>query len=254
MPETENTRVLDRALLILDILAETEEPLGTTDIARRSTLSKATAFRLLSSLSAANVIIKDGKGLYQMGPAVLTWANAFRKQTGLVELSRPYLKNLWEETSETVHLFVYEKGRGYYLEKLESPHPVRMQSRIGAHLTLYCTSAGRAILSRFSEEEREEYFRETALLPRTNRTDVDPASLRNRILEAGRRGYAEENQENEEGIRCVGAAILDSRGYPAGAISVSAPAYRFGDEVLERYGRLTAETAEEISRQFGRRG
>jgi DNA-binding IclR family transcriptional regulator len=252
MSETESIRVLDRAFAVLGVLAESGEAMGISEIARRTELSKATVFRLLATLCASNVALKDRNGLYQMGPAVLYWANSFRKQSGLVELSRPSLKTLWLETSETIHLFTFDRGQAYYLDKLESPHPVRMQSRIGSSLLLYCTAAGRAILSRLPDEEREAYFRGAELLPRTERTETDPARLRERIAVARERGFAEENQENEEGIRCVGAAILDSREYPIGAVSVSAPAYRFGDELLEGYGDRVARATREISARFGR--
>ncbi|MDK2958795.1 MAG: hypothetical protein PWP47_839 [Synergistaceae bacterium] len=247
-------RVLDRAIGVLGFLAETRRQVGITEIADAVGLSKATVHRILSTLREYSVVLKDDSGRYQMGPSVLFWADAYRHRAGLAEISRPWLRRLWEESHETVHLFIYEGGEAYYLDKLDSPHPVGMRSRIGAKRDLYSTSGGRAILAALPEAEVDAYLDRTELLPRTENTVTDKEEIK-ALLAAGRkRGFCEEVEENEEGIRCVGAAILDLRGCPVGAVSISAPAYRFSDSQSLAFGAKIRETALAISRELGYRG
>ena len=250
MVENPNS-VLEKVFGILDTLSSGEGPLSVTEISRRLELPKATAHRILSRLRERNLVLKDGTGCYQVGPGTLVWAGAYRKTEGLAEIARPHLRRLLEETGETVHLFTYENGKAYYLDKLESLRPVRMMSRIGSSPALHCTSAGRAILSHLPASELESYLAGVRLEKRTSRTVTDPSELRFLLERARDRGYAEENEENEEGIRCIGAVILDEWSYPVGALSVTALAYRFGDESVERVGALVRQAAAEISGELG---
>lgn len=247
-------RVLDRAVSVLGFMAEGKRLVGITEIAEATHLSKATVHRILSTLREYSVVLKDANGRYQMGPSVLFWADAYRKNAGLAEISRPWLRSLWEVSHETVHLFVYECGEAYYLDKLDSPHAVGMRSRIGAKRDLYSTSGGRAILSVLPENELEDYLDHTELLPRTKRTITERGQLEKIIALCRERGFCEEKEENEDGIRCVGAPIRDLRGYPVGAVSISAPAYRFSDEQSFAMGDRIRETALAISRELGYKG
>jgi len=249
-----SVRVLDRAVSILGFLAQSRRQVGITEIADATNLSKATVHRILSTLRDYSIVIRDDGGLYQMGPSVLFWADAYQKKAGLCEIARPWLRALWEESRETVHLFIFEGGEAYYLDKLDSPHPVGMRSRIGAKRDLYNTSGGRAILAALPEADLEAYFENTEFLPRTTHTITDRDELR-KILAIGReKGFCEEVEESEEGIRCVGAALLDVRGYPIGAVSISAPAYRFSDGQSRALGERIRDTALAISRELGYRG
>ena len=244
-------RVLDRTLAVIGFMAETRRQVGITEISCATSLSKATIHRILSTLRDHSVVLKDENGRYQMGPAVLLWADAYRRRSGLAELARPLLRALWERCRETVHLFVYENGDAFYLDKIDSPHPVGMRSRIGARRDLYSTSAGRAILAFLPDSERNAYLGRTELLAHTAMTVTDRAKLEEILAFGMEQGFFEEKEENEEGIRCVGAAILDLRGYPVGAVSVSSPSYRFSDEQSRSIGVFVRDTALAVSRGLG---
>jgi IclR family acetate operon transcriptional repressor len=126
-----------------------------------------------------------------------------------------------------------------------------LDSRIGSRLELYSTSAGRAILAALPEEEFEAYLSTRELLPRTDWTVVDKETFGKIIEKARTEGYAEETQENEVGVRCVGAAILGKDGYPVGAVSVAGPVFRFTDDRVESVGKRVFGTARIISYQLG---
>lgn len=246
-----NIRVLDRAVAVLDVLAHIGEDGGVTEIADAVGLSKATVHRILTTLEFHRVVFRTENGRYRMGAAPLLWADAYRRQVDLVSLAHPILRKLLDEVGETIHLSRYQNGTTFYLDKLESPHPVGMRSRIGAVLTMYSTAAGRAILSRLPKKELEHYLRVTPLTARTERTLTDAEELSRLFQIVRERGWAEENQENEVGIRCVGAAIVDAKGYPVGALSVSVPAYRFTDDRLLPLGERVLEAAQALSALMG---
>lgn len=249
--DSSNIRVLDRALAVLQVLADVRDDAGVTEIATSVGLSKATVYRILATLETHRVVFRTENGRYQMGSAPLLWADAYRRQVDLVVLAHPLLKNLLQDVGETIHLSRYQGGETFYLDKFESSHPVGMRSRIGASLSMYCTAAGRAILARLPQNELDHYLRSTPLVPRTERTLVEPGALLAMLNVVRRRGWAEEHEENEEGIRCVGAAIVNAQGYPVGALSISAPAYRFADDQIRPLGEKALEAARAISALMG---
>ena len=156
-----------------------------------------------------------------------------------------------DATNETVHLCVYNNGAAQYADRLDSTQNVTLRwSRLGSELPLYCTSAGRAILSQLPQEELDAYLDSAELSPRTARTVTSKEELKKMLARFRAQGYAEEIEENEDNIRCLGGAITDRDGYPVAAISLTAPTFRFTDEDAAKYGPMIAEFAREISRQL----
>lgn len=251
MSENTGIRVLERAISVLNCISGEDKTTGVTDIALATGLSKTTVHRILSTLLNNNLVIKQNSGTYSMGPSVLIWADSYRLRSGLIEISSSHIEELRENSGETVHLFSFENGQAYYIDKRESKHPVGMISRIGAPIEMYCTSAGRAILANLPEDELIPWIASLTLEKRTPLTVTRREMLLKILDKVREKGYAEENQENEEGIRCVGAAIRDHRGYPVGAISISAPAYRFTSSEVDVFGPKVFEKTEIISGNLG---
>ena len=235
--ENGNIRVISRAFSILVHLAQEKRSLGITEIASAVSLPKATVYRILDSLEAERAVLNRG-GEYELGPVTLLLADAYRSQVGFAEAARPHLLSLRNETKETVHLFVYERGEFYYLDKIESPYQVRMHSRIGGRASLFRLSAGKALLAGLSPDDLKELH------------EPVPGEVAAEFPGILSRGYAVDDEQNEQGLRCVGAAIHDGAGRPRGAVSVSAPVYRFPAELLEKYGSLVARAAEAIGREI----
>lgn len=240
--------VVRKTIMLLGYLSERNEPSGVSEMAKVFGIPKSTVHRILRALCEYNVVLRTEDGQYKIGPTVLLWSSGFHFASGIVEIARPWLSKLWNESKETVHLSVYEHGTAQYAERLDSPQTVVLRwSRLGTTLPLYCTAAGRAILAAMPEAEIDSYFEKTELKSRTNLTIVSPSKLREMLLYFRVQGYAEENRENEENIRCVGAAILNRKGYPVAAISLTAPSFRFNDEDSAKFGRIITSMAHEIS-------
>lgn len=240
--------VIRKTIMLLGYLSERNNPCGISEMAKACEIPKATVHRILSTLCEDNVVLRTEDGQYKIGPTVLLWSSGYHFASGIVEIAQPWLRKLRDESKETVHLSVYEHGTAQYVERLDSPQTVILRwSRLGTTLPLYCTAAGRAILAAMPEAEIDSYFDKTELKARTELTTVSPSKLKEMLLHFRAQGYAEENRENEENIRCVGAAILNRKGYPVAAISLTAPSFRFSDKDSAKFGKVIAAMAREIS-------
>ncbi|MDR2179644.1 MAG: IclR family transcriptional regulator [Synergistaceae bacterium] len=251
--EVNGIRVLERALDILNFMAENGEPSRVSDIAEGTGLSPATTYRILSTLREHNVVLQGKNSLYMIGPTSLFWSGAYRFRLALSHAFRAHATDLWEMSRETVHLFSFERDRVYYIDKMDSPQTVVMRSRIGAWRDLYSTGGGRAVLGALPESERQSYLENTPLVAHTPQTQTDKRALLEILEEGNRRGYQEENNENELGLRCVGAPVLDATAYPLGAVSVSAPSYRMDDVAAKRIGLMVRTTVDKITASLTRK-
>lgn len=247
----QNIEVIKKAVSLLGYMSRKNEEVGVSEAARALSMPKTTVHRILSTLCDDNVVIKTDGGLYKIGPTVLLWSGGYKLSTGMITIARPWLEKLRETSQETIHLSVFEHGKAQYADRLDSPQTVVLRwSRLGMSLPLYCTAAGRAILAALPERELDAYLSATAMEPRTSKTVTDPAELKKMLARFRIQGYAEEVEENEENIRCVGAAIVNGSGYPVAAISLTAPSFRFTDEAGTKMGALTAAAAAEISQRI----
>ncbi len=239
---------IKKAVLLLSELTGRHGPSRVTELSRALDMPKATVHRILNILCDDNVVVKTQDGRYKVGPTVLLWSGAYRFSTGVVEFAAPWLRKLRDATNETVHLSVYNNGVAQYVDRLDSTRNVTLRwSRLGSAMPLYCTGAGRAILSRLPREELDAYLDTAELAPRTPKTVTSKDELKTMLARFRVQGYTEDIEENEVDIRCIGGAIVDKSGYPVAAISITAPVFRFSDEDAAKYGPMIAEFARKIS-------
>jgi IclR family transcriptional regulator, acetate operon repressor len=235
----------DKTLVVLDALAEHSR---VADIAKSTDLPKPTVHRILQTLVRHGFARTDGQGEYVGGPRILSLAGRFLQRLDIAEQVRPILRDLQERTGWTVHLALLSGDEAVYVAKLEGTQPYTLASRVGMSLRLHCTSIGKAILATFSDDEVRALLRRTGMPPRTEHTLTDEAALLADLAEVRRRGYAEDHEENETGVRAVGAAVYDHTGEILGAVSAAALTYQ--DEPGNR-GPEVATAATKISQALG---
>lgn len=249
--QRKNHEAIKKAVLLLSELSKKNRPSGVTELAHELAMPKATVHRILNILREDNVVVKTQDGRYRVGPTVLLWCSGYRYSTAVVDVASPWMHKLRDASNETVHLSVYNNGAAQYAERLDSKHNVTLRwSRLGTELPLYCTGAGRAILSRLPSAELEDYLATAELAPRTSKTITSKDELKALLARVRIQGYAEEIEENEENIRCIGGAITDVKGYPVAAISLTAPTFRFTDADAAKFAPMIAEFAQEISKRI----
>lgn len=250
----DNLQLLERSFSILDYISRMDRPCSLKEVTEATEISKPSVHRILSTLTSNLLLVKDEHARYRMGPKMLQWARACKGNSELLTVSAPYMERIWDASGETIHLVSYENGHAYYLRKKESRYPLQMYSRVGDKLLLHATAAGKAILFSLPEEEFAGYMNKAPLERRTPHTITEPERFyeqRKRFME---KGFCEEKQENELDIRCIASAVLNSDGYPLGAVSITCPVYRCDDGRAVQLGHLLASVIPELSRKFGYSG
>jgi IclR family acetate operon transcriptional repressor len=241
---------LAKGLGILNLIAQHVDGLTLSEVSHLGGVPKATAHRLLSVLLEYGMLRASSDDKYLAGPQCLVLGNQFLSGLSLRQEAQDILHGLTRDTSETCHLGIKEGTRIVYIDKVESPHPVRMYSRIGATNPVHSTALGRAILA-YCDEGAVEAVISSGLERRTPNTITDPERFRANLAEVKRRGFAVDDIENEEGIRCVAAPVFDHDGSVVAGISVSGPEQRIPAERLSDLGFKVAGSAFALSRRLG---
>jgi IclR family transcriptional regulator, acetate operon repressor len=213
---------IDKALTVLEALAEHRR---VTDIAAGTGLPKSTVHRILQSLVGWGFARTDGNGGYLPGPRILTLAGRVMSRFDPAQHADSALRALRDRTGFTVHFAIRSGDEAVYVRKLEGLRPYQMGSRVGMSLRLHSTSIGKAILAQLSDREITAVTSRAGLEPRTRHTITDAGALLAHLAEVRRRGYAIDDEENESGIRCVGAPVFDHTGAVLGGVSVSGLAF-----------------------------
>jgi DNA-binding IclR family transcriptional regulator len=162
-----------------------------------------------------------------------------------------HLKKLVQEVEETAHLCVLENMRMVYIDKLEPQRSVRMISQIGSSSPVHCTAVGKAILATMSVEDATEMVARLQLGRFTKKTLTTRGALMREIGRTKRRGYAVDDEEREEGVRCVAVAIRDTNGNPIAAVSISGPTFRVTGRKLTLFVKKLIECAAGIHKEMG---
>lgn len=252
-PSSGLTLTVKKAMDILDCLGQSDNPLSASEVGRRLGISRSTAYRLLATLNAGGYVAQDSVNpeKYRLGFKILELANSLLDKIELRQLAPPYLKELRDLANETVHLVVMDRGQVAYVDKVECQQAVRMYSTIGRRGYAHSTAIGKAMMAFMLEGAVAEIIEQHGLPAFTPNTITDQESLLQELARIREQGYAVDDVENEEGIRCVGAPILDYQGRPVAAISISGPAFRVTAERARVLSRAVKATAAKISRQLG---
>lgn len=240
-----------KALDVLEFLAAKEEPVPVAEIARGCGQSRPTAYRLLTTLQHRKYVSNDGNGRYSLGTKILGLSKHVIDSLDFHQIAIPELNNLTRISEETTHFAILDQGEALYVAKIESTQPVRMHSTVGARNPLHCTAVGKAMLAFLPADERAELLNKLVLTKRTQNTITSRAVLAEHLEQIHRQGFAIDDVENEEGIRCVAAPVFNHEGYVAGAISISGPAYRIPISKLKEVSKLVIPACEAVSRKLG---
>lgn len=243
-----------KAISILDILAsKADVGVSLSELCTLIDIPKSSTHRYLVTLQELGLAERKSNDRYCLGTKVIELAGAYLLKSDLRNDSQAALDELAEITGETVHLAVPSGTEVVYIAKVESKHALSMFSHIGARLPMHCTALGKAILA-YSDSHELHAVLTKPLITRTPNSITSLNALENELTLIRSRGYAIDNEENELGIRCVGAPIFDYTMKPIGAISVSAPGDRMDQERCHSLGPLVQQAAQKVSRRKGYAG
>ena len=245
-------QVLDRALAILDVLSSEGPGLSLGEISDKLDLHKSTAHRLTMVLERHKLIERNSvSGRYRLGLKLFELGSRAISQLDLRERARPVLDQLVLETGETVHLGILDNTEILYLDKVEPTRSVRMASSVGRRNPAYCTAMGKAILAYSTDAQVEAIVRKHGLKAMTSNTITSFLDLKAELKSIRERGYSVDNEEIEEGVRCVGCVVRNFSGVPVAAISVSGPAFRVTREKVKGLSQPVIFAASILSGELG---
>ncbi|MES2393779.1 MAG: IclR family transcriptional regulator [Acidobacteriota bacterium] len=244
--------VIDKVLVILELLDRNPGGLKLKEIAEQSGINKSTAHRFLSHLETRSYLFRDNSGTYMIGPKLTKLGTGVSSHVTLAKMCRGVLENLRAVTGETVNLAVLDGFDVLYVDVLETGHTFRLVSEIGMRRPFYCTSLGKAILANIKDEHtHEELVASIRFDPVTPRTITNLARLKKQLALILKRGFALDDEEAVAGIRCLGAAIFGADGEVVGAISVSGPVVRVTTARLPLFSQEICRAAREITWLLG---
>lgn len=238
---------LGKGLRLLCAFSEERDQLTLAGLSRMVDIPKPTALRMLRTLEDYGFVSRDGQ-VYRIGAQCLLLGSLYRVQEELRIQSKPVMKELMEATNEIVQLGVLHDQQVLYLERLEPQRAVTLiMSRPGSMLPAHCTGLGKSMLAFSSDQQIKEYFAATELVPRTAATITDHKDLLAELEKVRERGYAIDEREYDDEIKCMAAPIFRDGKKIIASLSVAAPSFRRPALGWEETGRLVKEAANRIS-------
>lgn len=242
-----------RVLAVLDQLSR-QRAVGLEELSRQLKLAKPTVYRFLLTLQELGYARRIDGERWAMSMKMFNMGSRALDHLDLHAAARPIAEQLAEELGETVHMGVLDGDSAVYVLKIESKYTIRMYSRVGRRMPLYCTAIGKVLLAWMTPAERDEALEGVRLVAFNPRTITTRAALDAAVAQVRQQGYAVDDEEREDGVHCIGAPVFDYTGAVVAAISVSWPTFRFtpGEEgeKIER----TKEAAARISAILGYEG
>jgi IclR family transcriptional regulator, KDG regulon repressor len=248
-------QVLDRALAALSILANRSSESSLVELCTELRLHKSTVHRLMMVLERHRLVVKNPEtGRYRLGLKLFELGSKALDGIDLRGRARPYLDRLQQQFGETVFFCILDDGQVFYVEKVESQQSVRTACTVGSRAPAYCTAVGKAMLAELSDAEVSAIARRWGLKPITQNTITTAAQLKAELRTVRSRGYAIDDEEKEEGLRCVSAAVRGHSGKLFAAMSISGPAFRMTKERIPEIGQAVMQAANELSAELGYEG
>lgn len=245
-PSPTGTQAIERALAVLAVLADNGE-LSPGELAERTNLTAGTASRIARALTAERMLLRNpATDRYHLGPRAVTLGRAAERVLGIDKAMQP-LQELADDTQESINLAARDGVESVVLARVQSTLPLRFVQHVGARFPLYSTASGKAMLAYGDASDYLDGLPEK-LPPVGPGTLATRAQLARQLEQVRERGFSIDIEENVEGVRCVGAPVLDEDGIARAAVVLQAPSVRMHKQRIDQLGPAVAETAKRVAR------
>jgi DNA-binding IclR family transcriptional regulator len=244
---------VDRALDILEMLAQSRQGLPLMELSARTGLNFSTCHHLLATMARRGYVSQDRRTKYYfLGNRVFGLSDGRTRQLDLLAYAKPALEELNRRTGEAVHLAVVEAGELVTLAKLDSLHAVKVDGGyVGRSKAVHATATGKAILAFQPEDAIYEMLARNGLPRFTDKTICGVEALKQELKAVREQGYSQDSEEFQAGVICFGAPIRDRGGKVVASVSASLPTMRASDAALAQLRHLVPQCADTISQELG---
>jgi IclR family acetate operon transcriptional repressor len=253
LPDRYNVRSVQRALMMLDFVAAgPSDGTSLTAIADHLSISKSTALATARTLVGHGVLRSVEPGpRYKLGTALIRFGDLAAQQSSVGEICLPVLRRASAETAMTARLAIAEDGYPVCVERVDGPGSIRFQAPLGRREPPHATAAGKSVLAMLELRRVLEICEETRLTRHTSHTITDVGTLLAELGTVRRRGFAVDDEEEIDGVFCVGAPFFGHDGTCAGAISVTGIKQDLPGWRIAELGRLLRGYADSVSELLG---
>lgn len=245
-----NVQSIARAINILERLVYSDKGLGVTELSDGLGLKKSTVHRILATLVELGYVTQDENSKYNVGLKLFEIGSVAINKLDLRNDVKPFLKEIRNETNETVHLGVLDNNNVMYIDKVESLETVRMYSQIGRKIEPHCTSLGKVLLA-YSPEKVVDNVIENGLTRYTSNTITDSEVLKEHLKKVKSNGYGIDDEEQLMGVRCIAGPIFNYEGEIIAAFSITGPTIRMNKKRIKELTELIHLYTKKISMSFG---
>lgn len=245
-------QAIERAVAILNAFTAEEPELRVSELADRLGLHKSTVHRFLVNLEAAGMVERSSRnGRYRLGMHLFELGSLVLRRMDLWDEALPFLEGLVRDTGETGHLAVLDGGEAIYIERVEARRALRVPSAVGRGYPAHATNLGKVLLAHLDPNTLEALIGERELAGFTPNTITDAGLLRAELATIRERGFAVDNEEYDEGLRCIGAPVLDHNGRVVAALGIGGPVTRITPARIEHLAELVMVAARGLSHRLG---
>ncbi|MDU8927082.1 IclR family transcriptional regulator [Alisedimentitalea sp. MJ-SS2] len=242
---------LDRALAILATLSETDS-LSLSELADRANQPAATVYRVLTTFARHDIVnLNNQTQLWRIGPGAFRIGSRFLRQNNLLENCRPIMHTLMLATNETANLGVENRDQVLFVSQSETHQTIRAFFPPGTRNPMHSSGIGKALLAEFPPDRVAGIVERMGLQRFTDNTITDPNSLSEELEKTRQQGYAFDDEERTEGMRCVAAAVFDPFGNPVAGLSVSGPSFRVPRNAVPELGARVKAAANDLTHAIG---
>ena len=246
--KTTNVPAVERACLVLELIAQSSKGCSLSDLSRRLHLPKSSVHLIVTTLERLGYLQKHPQtGHYLFGLKLFSLSRAALQGVELRAVARPLLETLVKRTGLTVHLGILEHNEAVVIEKIEAPGLLKVASWVGRRMDVNCTGIGKALIAFLPDAEFDRLFKPGSLPRHNENTIVSIAAMKREMARIRQQGFAFDDEEDELDVRCIGAPLLDRQDRALAAISVVGALSQIPLEEVESLGATLKHTAHEIA-------
>jgi IclR family transcriptional regulator, KDG regulon repressor len=243
---------LGRAFGILEAVARNREGIGLADLSKLVGLHNSTTFHLAKTMVALGYLRQERETKrYRIGGPLFALAASALDEIEMVNLATPVLEELSRETGESSHFSVRMGDAVVVIARTGGPGAFQLADRVGVVRPAHSTALGKVMLASLSEDQLKRFLERVELTPSTEKTITDVSTLLREVAKVRRSGVAYDDGEFNAEVRCIAVPVKDFTGQIAGALGISGPIWRQGNQVQQGKAKALQVAAARLSAAFG---